>query len=571
MGTHDDHNMDETDWERVVLGSPDDDFHDATELDSGLPADADAAETSEVEELTYAEDTRSRRRPARWAMWRRGRALWITVGIAVLSLVLGLVVGRFAISPADAAASAKPPAAGPVTVAVTSEELRSTVTARGDVGFANATEVKLGASEEPQVVTGSVPALGDKLTTLSIALEVAGRPLIVLPGDLPAYRDMKLGMSGPDVKQLKAAMVAAGIGVGDPNSNVFDAATASAVQALYQKVGYAAPTPPGQEGGDEDPVTAAQQAYEDAADALTSAEKALAAAGGTKASEVQTADNAVSSAKRAFDAARAAVDQAAAATPADPVALAQAKATLGDAEDALKLAQTQRTEAGAAKDTSAEADAVASAKKTLSRAGESLKKAKEKALPGLPMNEVLFLGGLPRQVSSVTAVRGTPLSTEEAAMTVSSAVLQVTASVGKTDAERVKQGGVAVFIGDDGKEHNAKVAAVSAPDADSGDISITLTPDPLTPEEVTLLEGQNVRVSLPIESTNGKVLAVPLAAVITGADGGSKVEVVEGDPSKADAKTRTVRVTTGLAAGDLIEVRPTKEKLKAGDLVVVGK
>ena len=536
------------------------------ELEAGsaffADVDVDGAGTEEVPPAG--------RRAAWLALWRRGRALWITVGIAVLSLVLGLLVGRFAISPADAAAAAKPPKAGPVTVEVTSQELSSSVTARGDVAYANATDVKLPTSEEPQVVTGHLPGKGDPLDALSIALEVGGRPLIVLPGELPAYRTLSLGMSGPDVAQFKQAMVAAGIGVGDATSNTFDADAASAVQALYDKVGYPAPT---SDEAAEETLKAAKKSYTAAKQGVSAAQAALKTASvGPKASEVQAADNAVRSAQRTVDTATTKVNAAAATSPQDPTALAEARDALADAQDALALAQTQRNELNAPPDTNEASASLSAAKQELDEAAETLKDAQDGVLPSFPASEVLYLSGLPRQVSEVNVALGATLGdSEDPAMTVSSSVLEITATVGSADAAKVTAGGDAVYVGDDGKDRHAVVATVTPADDESGKVTVTLTPDALTPDEVTALAGMNVRVSVPIKSTEGKVLAVPLAAVVTGADGGSKVEVVEGDPASPEATRRTVEVSTGLAAGDLIEVRPAKGGLAAGDLVVVGK
>ncbi|MEB0161123.1 hypothetical protein, partial [Pseudomonas sp. AH2 (2023)] len=69
------------------------------------------------------------------------------------------------------------------------------------------------------VVTGNVPEVGAMLDPLSVGLTVSGRPVIVLPGELPAYRSLAFGMSGPDVVQFKQAMAAVGIDAGDPASD----------------------------------------------------------------------------------------------------------------------------------------------------------------------------------------------------------------------------------------------------------------------------------------------------------------------------------------------------------------
>ena len=69
-------------------------------------------------------------------------------------------------------------------------------------------------------------------------LEVDGRPLFALPGAFAFYRDLSLGMNGPDVSQLQAGLRAAGLDVGVDGS--FGASTERAVRLLYERNGYAA-------------------------------------------------------------------------------------------------------------------------------------------------------------------------------------------------------------------------------------------------------------------------------------------------------------------------------------------
>jgi hypothetical protein len=60
-------------------------------------------------------------------------------------------------------------------------------------------------------------------------LEVTGRPVLVLQGELPMYRRMVIGTEGPDVAQLERALVRLGYDVGQVDT-VFHASTASAVE-----------------------------------------------------------------------------------------------------------------------------------------------------------------------------------------------------------------------------------------------------------------------------------------------------------------------------------------------------
>ena len=65
-------------------------------------------------------------------------------------------------------------------------------------------------------------------------------------------------------------------------------------------------------------------------------------------------------------------------------------------------------------------------------------------------------------------------------------------------------------------------------------------------------------------STQGEVLAVPVAALSLAADGTTRVQV-----RTAQGDVTPVTVRPGLAARGLVEVKPLSANLQAGDLVVV--
>jgi len=514
-----------------------------------------------------ASATPPREDDARVDGWRRvfrsNRALWIMAAAAVVSLVAGLLVGRFLLSPADAASLTDPPAPGLITVAVERGILSNDLAIRGDVGYADSVEVTIdtAALGGPAVVTGSVPEPGVTLDPLSVALEVAGRPVIVLPGELPAYRTLVFGLTGPDVVQFKQAMQQVGIDAGDPASDVFDEAAAAAVTALYARVGYPAPAA---EAGAGDAVLAAQEGVRGAEQALASARADLGrAGGGASPVDVRAADNAVNSAQRAFDVHRS-------QPPADPAAIPGWEAEGADLRDALELRQLERRQLDAAVDTSAERAAVDAAERQVADARSTLTRAREQALPSLSAGEVLYLGDLPRRVDAVNVTRGQVL--QGAAMVVSGATVTVSGSAAPTDAALLEIGGEASFELADGTPHRAVIAALT-PGATQGDRwTIELQPDELTADQAMQLQGRNVRVSLPVGATAGEVLSVPVAALTAGPGGEARVEVVDGDPRDGkDAKTRLVVVTTGLAAGGSVEVTPAEGELGEGDLVVVGR
>lgn len=479
------------------------------------------------------------------------RALWTLAAVAVLSLFAGVALSFAVVSPGQAAADAAGPEAGPITVPVEYRALSNDVTIRGDAAFADSVDVKVETADldGPAVVTGRVPEVGAQLDAASVALEVTGRPVIVLPGELPAYRTLRVGLAGPDVRQLKQALAAVGIAPGDPSSDLFDAATADAVAALYDRVGYARPDAP---EGTAEGLRSARGAVTAAEDAVAAAERALrdAEAGLSEVERVQH-DNAVRAAERELAAARAV---------GDPSAIAAA-------EDALRLAVAERTAAAAPRDTSAERAALGAARDQLADAVEQLRAAEQGGLAFLPLSEVLYLEELPRRVDEVMAERGTVLA--GAAMRVSGATLVIRASASDGDAKLLAPGDAATLAMPDGSDLAATITSVAPRQAEGGEAAesgprheVLLAPVDPTDAQVQALRGQNVRVRISIGSTDGEVLVVPLAALTAGPGGESRVEVVDGDD------TRLVVVETGLAAEGFVEV---VGDLDDGDRVVVGR
>jgi hypothetical protein len=78
------------------------------------------------------------------------------------------------------------------------------------------------------------------------------------------------------------------------------------------------------------------------------------------------------------------------------------------------------------------------------------------------------------------------------------------------------------------------------------------------------LVGTSVVLTITVSSTQGEVLAVPVAALSVAADGSSRVQVQD-----ADGSVRDVTVRPGLAAKGLVAIT-TDDDLSEGDLVVIG-
>jgi hypothetical protein len=131
------------------------------------------------------------------------------------------------------------------------------------------------------------------------------------------------------------------------------------------------------------------------------------------------------------------------------------------------------------------------------------------------------------------------------------------------DVRLVRAGMPAVVDLPSGRKVTGHLGAVRRTTA--GGDTIVLLP-PLDDAVRRSLEGADVRVTVPLQSTSGKALLVPLAALSTDASGVVRVERVA-----KDGTTRTITVRVGLSAGGYAEVRARSGELSPGDRVVVGR
>lgn len=432
----------------------------------------------------------------------RSRTLLIVGGTAVIALGAGIFAGTRITSPADAIARTAAPEASEVTVPVEARTLNSEVVTRGDVTAAGAVAVtpEVGGLETPPVVTGQVPEVGAEIAEGAALLEIVGRPLVALAGELPMYRSLRPGMSGPDVEQLEVTLDRLGLDPGTVDDE-YTLTTGNAVAELFERIGYEPPAPDPQAESEldaaNDAVDQAEDAVEDAEDALDGADEAAPGPDGA---------------------------------PVDVDAL----------EDALEDAREQLSDAKAARDEAAVA-----------------------AGTPLPAAEVVFVPSLPRRVDEVNVRRGGQV--DGAVMSVSGASLVVTANVDDADHELLAVDQAVSIELPTGEPVPGVITGIAEAEGEGASgWDVVVTPGELTPEQAEALRGQNVRITVPIESTDGDVLAVPLAALTAGPGGETRVEVMR------DGAPELVEVEVGLTAEGYAEVAAVDGTLEAGDLVVVG-
>ena len=111
----------------------------------------------------------------------------------------------------------RPTPASPILVPVEERILSADVVTRGTVRFGLPQPVSLAPSPlkaAPGLVT-TLPVRNTQLNEGDVVLTASGRPVFVLQGQVPAYRDLVPGVSGADVDQLKQALTRMGF---DPGS-----------------------------------------------------------------------------------------------------------------------------------------------------------------------------------------------------------------------------------------------------------------------------------------------------------------------------------------------------------------
>ncbi|MEV0230596.1 peptidoglycan-binding protein [Nonomuraea sp. NPDC050786] len=233
-------------------------------------------------------------------------------------------------------------------------------------------------------------------------------------------------------------------------------------------------------------------------------------------------------------------------------AVRTAKEAEATAEQALRqarqLSPTRLKVAGARKDVAAARSMLAEFARTY---GTSI-----------PPGEVVFLPKLPARVEKVSVKPGQQVQNEVA--TVTGSTFSVTGSVEATEADLLRTGMEASIELDSGKTYKATLTAVGdqakvpgAEEPANGAQPVLLTPTTTK----GLKAGTAVTARVTVGATERPVLVVPVAAVITAADGKARVQV-----EYATDKTREVEVRTGLTADGNVEVNGA---LKEGDRVVV--
>lgn len=240
-----------------------------------MPSDPESSNEASTTETSPTETSPSAAKSA--SSRRRTRQAAVVLGIAVLSAAIGVVVGSRLKSPADAANEREAPAASVITVPVEMRKLVSTLVVSGQTQYVEPTPVRLagavGTSAGDRQVVTRIPELNSEIAEGGLLMEISGRPVFAMRGELPMYRQLTPGAKGPDVLQLETSLEALGFPPGTVD-DLYDAGTEAALDAFYLSRGYSS------EGASETErrqLTEARKAVTDAEEAVRKAKVDLAA------------------------------------------------------------------------------------------------------------------------------------------------------------------------------------------------------------------------------------------------------------------------------------------------------
>jgi peptidoglycan hydrolase-like protein with peptidoglycan-binding domain len=495
----------------------------------------------------------------------RNRVLNIVflLGIVVLAAAASWIAGSRIISPAEAAARTAPPTPSPILVPVEERILTSDIVTRGTARFGLPQSVSIvpSASKANAGIITSLPRQNMQIQEGDVLLTVSGRPLFVLQGEVPVFRDLTPGISGEDVRQLESGLKRLGFDPG-PEDGMFDEQTSSAVSDWYASMGW---EPFGPTNEQLSVIHSLEQALADAINSQLAA------------------DDALSAAPLAVDSARAnaasvnltvAADVAAKIAIRDQV-MSDPNATSEDrtvASAHVEIAQAAATAAQLAGEAAIQnaINAQKSAERAASAAAglvnqlrAELDEARREAGVQIPANEIVFLPSLPVRVDQIDAVIGDTAGGP--VMTVTNNQVAIDSSLPLDEAPLVKPGmPVTIDEPDLGVSATGVVSQVAETPGTFGVDGFHIYFEVMVDETPLTLTGFSLRLTIPVETTGGAVTAVPISALSLAADGTSRVQV------EREGLLEFVPVEPGLAADGFVEVTPLEETLSPGQLVVIG-
>lgn len=474
------------------------------------------------------------------------RNLTLTIGLfAVLLIAAGSwFVGSTIQSPAEAAARTAPPIPSPILVPIEERVLSTLVVTRGTARFGLPQTISIAPSalkSEVSVIT-TLPQRNAQLREGDVLLTASGRPLFVLQGEIPAFRDLVPGLEGPDVMQLENGLARMGFDPG-PIDGVFDELTSTAVSQWYTTTSW---HPFGATPDQQLDIQLLEQELADIQNQRLAAEAAALAA--PLAVETAQAEAQLANLSAAAELAAASTNRAR--------EIAQSMVLAVQLGGELAVQEAVAAQEAAQRDVQSLTDRVNTieAELALLQFNAGVK---------VPSDEVVFLPFLPVRVEELAVAVGESASGN--LLTVTNNQLAIDASLPLDEAPLV-QPGMEVFIDepDLGLKASGVIERVAdAPGTDGVD-GFHVYFETLVMESSSPLDGFSLRLTIPIETTGRLVTTVPISALSLGADGRSRIQV------EKNGLFEFITVEPGLAANGFVEIQSVDAGFTPGQMVVIG-
>lgn len=172
-------------------------------------------------------------------MIRTKKSSKVVVAVLLAVCLVALSVGAALLfhSPGEKLANEKPDPV--ITAPVENRTLVAEIVGDGQFVANGGAKISVGAPSGMLGVVTKNPLVGQQEAAwCRPVIEVSGRPVFVLPGEIPAYRDLTVGDRGDDVRRLQAALLQCGYQV--RVDGTFGERTARALEEMYTSAGYQA-------------------------------------------------------------------------------------------------------------------------------------------------------------------------------------------------------------------------------------------------------------------------------------------------------------------------------------------
>ena len=494
---------------------------------------------------------------------KRNLTIFLVLALVAIATVVSWIAASSIKSPAEVAARTAPPTPSPILVPIEERVLSSRVVTRGTArfGLPKPISIILSALKSDVGVITAVRSRNTQLKEGDVILSASGRPAFVLLGQIPVYRDLVPGISGADVRQLETRLNRMGFEPGSIDG-IYDEQTSAAVAKWYGSAGWQPFRATAEQlAGIRDLEQKLAVALNNklAAEAAALAAPRIVDAASINAERANRSAAAEVAAKTAFR------DKVVAGRGATEVQRANANAALELAQATVTAAQlTGEVEIQAAINAQKVAERQANlAVEINARLAADLDASRRRAGVQVPADEIVFLSYLPVRVEQVDVDLGD--LAKGTIMTVTNNQLVIDSSLPLNIAPLVKSGmGVTIDEPSLGIKATGVVKRVADTPGTDGVDGYHVYFKILVDQTSTVLQGFSLRLTIPIESTDGTVTAVPVSAVSLAADGTSRVQVDN------DGALEYVVVEPGLSADGFVEVTPVNGTLAPGQLVVIG-